>query len=139
MSDFQIFVHFASYKVNNHHIYSDTYEQQRDTRRIHQERNILQEEENIRQQLATIQQRRVQIRQALARNAPRTPPQDQEQIQNNRHRLANNTHVRNREIINRNRTFNLFGNGIPITLHRHRTRQNSTNVDNPKTKHELNI
>ena len=79
--------------------YNDTIERQRDTtRRIHQERNILQEEENIRQQLAIIQQRRVQIRQALALNSPRTPSQNQEEIQNNRLQLANNTHVRNREI-----------------------------------------
>jgi hypothetical protein len=119
--------------------YNISNERQRDTRRRHQERNILQEEENIRQQLATIQQRRAQIRQALVRNAPRTAPQDQEEIQNNRIRLANNTHVRNREMKNRKKKFNIFGNGIPIILHRHRTRQNSNHVDNNEVCQRLNM
>ena len=114
-------------------------ERQRDQRREHQERNILQEEAYIRQQLATIQQRRNQIRQALAINAPRTPPQDQEAIRNNRHQLANITHSRNRELRNRIRGFNLFSNGIPINLHRHRTRLNATNVDNNTVSQGLNM
>ena len=119
--------------------YDETNRRQRETRHLHQEHNTLQQEHSIRQQLASIQQRRAQIRQNLEINAPRTPPQDQQQIRNNRLQLASNANSINIGIRNRNRGFNLFGNGIPIIIHRHRTRQNSTNVDNNEVCQRLNM
>ena len=119
--------------------YNETNQRQRETRHIHQERNTLQQEQNIRQQLASIQQRRDQIRQNLTLNAPRTPLQDQQQLRNNRLQLASNSNSINRGIRNRNRGFNLFGNGIPIIIHRHRTRQNSAIVDNNEVCQRLNM